>query len=32
VYRVVNGLAVAGVALLILLVGLWLALATGLVD
>ena len=32
VYRVVNGLVVAGVALLILLVGLWLALATGLVG
>ena len=31
-YCVVNGLVGAGVALLVLLVDLWLALATGLVD
>ena len=31
-YRVMDGLMVAGVALLVLLVGLWLALATGLVG
>jgi hypothetical protein len=32
VYRVMNGLVVATLALLVLLVGLWLALATGLVG
>jgi hypothetical protein len=32
VYRVVRGLVVATLALIVLLVGLWLALATGLVG